>query len=57
MKNLKLENFGVQEMDAKEMEEKNGGILPIIALFIITHLAMGAMAIGAYNGYKAAAAR
>ena len=25
MKNLKLENFGVQEMDAKEMEQVNGG--------------------------------
>jgi len=57
MKNLQLESFGVQEMDAKEMNELNGGILPIIALFIITDLAMGAMAIGAYNGHKAAAAR
>jgi len=44
-------------MDAKEMNESNGGILPIIALFILTDLAMGAMAIGAYNGYKAAASR
>ena len=25
MKNLKLENFGVQEMDAKEMTETTGG--------------------------------
>lgn len=25
MKNLNLENFGVQEMDAKEMKETTGG--------------------------------
>ncbi|WP_426325985.1 class IIb bacteriocin, lactobin A/cerein 7B family [Pedobacter sp. R-06] len=31
MKNLKLESFGVQELDAKEMEEMNGGILPLLA--------------------------
>ena len=27
MKNLKLENFGVQEMDAKEMKQVDGGDL------------------------------
>ncbi|MDQ0969723.1 hypothetical protein QFZ20_005126 [Flavobacterium sp. W4I14] len=25
MKNLKLESFGVQELDAKEMQKQNGG--------------------------------
>lgn len=27
MKKLKLQNFGVQELDAKEMEEMNGGFI------------------------------
>jgi lactobin A/cerein 7B family class IIb bacteriocin len=34
MKNLNLENFGVQEMDAREMENVDGGILPLLALAV-----------------------
>lgn len=30
MKKLELQNFGVQEMDAKEMIEENGGVVEII---------------------------
>jgi lactobin A/cerein 7B family class IIb bacteriocin len=30
MKNLKLQDFGVKEMDAKEIQEKNGGVVEII---------------------------
>jgi len=31
MKNLNLENLGVQEMDAKEMVGVDGGVYPILA--------------------------
>ena len=34
MKNLDLNSYGVQEMDAKAMEEANGGSLILLALFI-----------------------
>ncbi|RLJ77010.1 hypothetical protein [Pedobacter alluvionis] len=32
MKNLELERFDVKEMDAKEMVEKNGGMLGLLTL-------------------------
>jgi lactobin A/cerein 7B family class IIb bacteriocin len=30
MKKLELSNFGVQELDATEIQEKNGGVVEII---------------------------
>ena len=32
MKNLELKNFGVVEMDAKEMNEIDGGIIPLLII-------------------------
>ena len=32
MKNLELKNFGVVEMDAKQMEETDGGFLPLAVI-------------------------
>ncbi|WP_461788745.1 class IIb bacteriocin, lactobin A/cerein 7B family [Pedobacter sp.] len=29
MKNLNLENLGVQEMDARELEDVDGGVFPV----------------------------
>ncbi len=40
MKNLKLESFGVQEMDAKEMTDVKGGFWPLIIAGIIALAAL-----------------
>ena len=46
MKNLDLNGYGVQEMDAKAVKETNGGILP----FLIG-LAAGAI-LSDWSGFK-----
>lgn len=40
MKNLRLESFGVQEMDAKELIKENGGFFDIV-LGIVTLVGAG----------------
>jgi len=44
MKTLNLENLGVQELDAKEMKEIDGGfwgvVLPIVASYILLEAAL-----------------
>ena len=50
MKNLELQNFSVIEMDAREMEEMNGGIVTAVA---VTAAVVG-IAVGLYElGYAA----
>jgi lactobin A/cerein 7B family class IIb bacteriocin len=47
MKQLSLVNFGVQELDAREMKETDGGIviwalvLGIVVGLVATHIAIG----------------
>lgn len=48
MNTLDLNGFGVQEMDAKEMEVIDGGIIPVLAL-LVASTTMG-MAAGYYAG-------
>ena len=38
MKNLNLNNYGVQEMNAEEMRENNGGLLDPISIGIFVGL-------------------
>ena len=40
MKKLQLENFGVQELDAKEMKEIDGGFLAFLLFGIIALVAL-----------------
>lgn len=60
MKNLK--NFGVQEMNSKEMKETDGGIVIcgiVVASWVVWTvggLCVAALGLGAYNGYQSAAA-
>lgn len=60
MKNL--EDFGVQELDIKEINETDGGVLPIVVFgvaigwkTIAGAAAAGIFAAGAYVGYQQAA--
>ena len=52
MKKLELQNFGVLELDAQEMKEIDGGIVPIVLAAIALGIAAGAagMAAGNYIG-------
>jgi len=55
MKNLDLNNYGVQEMNAEQMNENNGGIffIPILALYFAgASIACCAVTVGAYVGYQ-----
>lgn len=45
MKNLDLNSYGVQEMDAKAMEEANGGFLPLVAVYACWGIMAGCSAI------------
>ncbi|MGB3064595.1 class IIb bacteriocin, lactobin A/cerein 7B family [Sphingobacterium thalpophilum] len=57
MNTLDLKGFGVQEMDAKEMEVIDGGAIPLVAIWIVSEIASVAFAVGVYNGYQNAANR
>jgi lactobin A/cerein 7B family class IIb bacteriocin len=48
MKNL--ENFGVQELNAKEMEETNGGVA-ILGVLAVVAVGAGVLVVGAAVGY------
>ncbi len=48
MKNLNLENFGVQEMDAKEMVNVDGGLWGEICAILV-----GVVVTAMYEGAKA----
>jgi len=54
MKNLDLNNYGVQEMNAGEMRDNNGGFfIPLLALYFAgASIACCAVTVGAYVGYK-----
>lgn len=60
MKNLQC--FGVQELDAKEIKETEGGIIIcgiVVAswvVYTVAGLCVAAVGLGAYNGYKSAEA-
>ncbi|MBL4723933.1 MAG: hypothetical protein JKY73_00710 [Lutibacter sp.] len=60
MKNL--ENYGVQELNAKEIKDTDGGFI-ICGIFVaswvvytVAGLCVAAAGVGAYNGYKNAEA-
>jgi lactobin A/cerein 7B family class IIb bacteriocin len=48
MKNL--ENFGVQELNTKEMEETNGGVA-ILGVLAVVAVGAGVLVVGAAVGY------
>ncbi|MNK38454.1 hypothetical protein D3C87_570440 [compost metagenome] len=52
MKNLNLENFGVQEMDTEEINEIHGGVVPIVlgAIALGISAGIGGMAAGYHIG-------
>jgi len=57
MKNLDLNNYGVQEMNAMEMREVDGGIIPLFVWVVVAIIAVvgTAVAMGAdvtVNGEK-----
>jgi lactobin A/cerein 7B family class IIb bacteriocin len=57
MRNLELQNFGVVEMDSKEMEETDGGLAPLIIWGLVAGgIALVGLGVGIYNGYKDAEA-
>lgn len=51
MKNL--EEFSVQELNAKEIKETDGGFFDVVHYSLL--IVGGIFALGAYNGYHAAA--
>ena len=53
MKNLDLNNCGVQEMNAGEMRENNGGSLLVAAIIVGAIIIFGC---GVYAGYREAQA-
>jgi lactobin A/cerein 7B family class IIb bacteriocin len=55
MQNLKIE--GLEDLEANELESTNGGIIPLLAVWIIAEVATVGFSIGFYNGYQNAAAR
>ena len=55
MKNLDLNNYGVQEMNAGEIRENNGGLIfiPVLALYFAgASIGCCCLTVGAYVGYK-----
>lgn len=67
MKNLDLNGLGVQEMNAEEIREMGGGLVPLIIFGVVVSAkavawtcagltAAGIFGAGVYVGYKEAAA-
>jgi lactobin A/cerein 7B family class IIb bacteriocin len=60
MKNL--QNYGVQELSAKEIKETDGGIIicgiavASWVVWTVGGLCVGALGLGVYNGYQSTAA-
>ena len=52
MKNLDLNSFGVQEMDAKAMEEANGGVFGIDDLIIGCAVAAFAAIVNDWDNFE-----
>lgn len=50
----KLEDFGVLEMNSKELKKTEGGIFLLFAPYIVIAPFAAVFALGAYNGYHSA---
>ena len=52
MKNLDLNKYGVQEMNAEEMQETNGGLFPFVIVGLLILTAIDIIQDGKLNGIQ-----